>query len=201
VSIQPPTAKAPQRARGRLRVAALLDAGATLFTAKGYEATTMTEIAAHAGASIGSLYQFFPSKEALAEALFTRYAEHAARTLQTLVARAPGMSPTQLADLLIDRMLELRTDRDAAIALTHAVAGIMERRMPLRGAMRQQVATILRAANRQLTARQADAASVLIAQVMKMVPALKSEQEQSRKPLIAEARRMLALYIGHVVGE
>jgi AcrR family transcriptional regulator len=199
VSIQPPAARAPQRARGRLRVAALLDAGATLFTAKGYEATTMTEIAAHAGASIGSLYQFFPSKEVLAEALFTRYTEHAAHTLQALVARAPGKSPAQLADLLIDRMLELRTDRDAAIAMTHAVAGIIERRLPMRGAMRQQVAALLRAANPSLAARRADAASVLIAQVMKAVPALKAEQEQSRKPLIAEARKMLALYIGHVI--
>jgi AcrR family transcriptional regulator len=68
-------AKEPKRERGKQRVAALIDAGAELFAEKGYEATTMTEIASRAGAAIGSLYQFFPSKEALAEALFDRFAE------------------------------------------------------------------------------------------------------------------------------
>ena len=56
-------AKEPKRERGKQRVAALMDAGAELFAEKGYEATTMTEIASRAGAAIGSLYQFFPSKE------------------------------------------------------------------------------------------------------------------------------------------
>jgi AcrR family transcriptional regulator len=71
-------AKEPKRERGKQRVAALIDAGAELFAEKGYGATTMTEIASRAGAAIGSLYQFFPSKEALAEALFNRFAERAA---------------------------------------------------------------------------------------------------------------------------
>ena len=73
MSIALPEAKEPKRERGKLRVAALLDAGAALFVEKGYDATTMTEIASRAGAAIGSLYQFFPSKEALAEALVARY--------------------------------------------------------------------------------------------------------------------------------
>jgi AcrR family transcriptional regulator len=43
-----------------------------LFAEKGYDAVTMTEVAARAGAPIGSLYQFFPSKETLADALLDR---------------------------------------------------------------------------------------------------------------------------------
>jgi len=61
--------KAPQRARGQRRVKELLAAASDLFVEKGFEATTMTEIAQRAGASIGSLYQFFPTKEALADIL------------------------------------------------------------------------------------------------------------------------------------
>ena len=85
-----PTAKEPKRERGKQRVAALIDAGAELFAEKGYEATTMTEIAQRAGAAIGSLYQFFPSKEALAEALFNRYAERAAASFARVEELAPG---------------------------------------------------------------------------------------------------------------
>ncbi len=115
-------AKEPKRERGKQRVAALMDAGAELFAEKGYEATTMTEIASRAGAAIGSLYQFFPSKEALAEALFNRFAERAAASFAQVEARAPGCSARELADLLIDHKLAQATDRDAAIALSGVVA-------------------------------------------------------------------------------
>src|SRR5258708_20043149 len=97
MSTEAPIAKAPKRARGVQRVAELLDAGAVLFAEKGYDAATMTEIAQRAGASIGSLYQFFPSKEALAEALFGRSVERVASLLEDLGKRAPGLSPARLA--------------------------------------------------------------------------------------------------------
>ena len=63
MSTEAAIAKAPKRARGVRRVEELLDAGAVLFAEQGYDATTMTQIAQRAGASIGSLYQFFPSKD------------------------------------------------------------------------------------------------------------------------------------------
>src|SRR6201998_4975522 len=91
------SAKEPRRARGKQRVAALIDAGAELFAEKVYEATTMTEIASRAGAAIGSLYQFFPSKEALAEALFNRYFERVTALLDDMAKRASSLSPDRMA--------------------------------------------------------------------------------------------------------
>jgi AcrR family transcriptional regulator len=199
MSKEVPAAKAPTRERGRQRVADLLDAGAALFAEKGYEATTMTQIAQRAGAAIGSLYQFFPSKEALAEAVFDRYAERAESRLQDLVKRAAGLSPARLADLLVDHKLEQRLDRDATAALSGAVAGIVERRKPLRAAMRSQIATLLRTANPELSAAGAAAAAVMIAQIMKTVPILAEEEEQGGRGLVSEARRLLAGYIGSLV--
>ncbi|MBS1079057.1 helix-turn-helix transcriptional regulator, partial [Gluconobacter kondonii] len=43
----------PQRAAGRQRVEELLEAASGLMAERGYEATTMAEIAARAGAKIG----------------------------------------------------------------------------------------------------------------------------------------------------
>ena len=85
----PPSAdaRAPQRHRGRLRVAAILEAGAEAFREKGYDAVTMTEIAARSGTTFGSLYRFFPSKEALANALLAQYAERALDRLAELSER------------------------------------------------------------------------------------------------------------------
>ena len=198
IEIQP-VAKEPKRERGKQRVAALIDAGAELFAEKGYEATTMTEIASRAGAAIGSLYQFFPSKEALAEALFNRFAERAAAAFQRVEELAPGRSARELADLFIDYKLGLGTDRDAAIALSGAVAGIVDRRKPLGDALRGRTALILRAANRSLDEHEAAVAAVIVNQVMKMIPALASTDDESAAALVGEARKLLALYVDEIL--
>jgi len=54
-------------------VAGLLNAAAHVIAETGYEAATMSEVAERAGASIGSLYQFFPNKEAVTQALRSNY--------------------------------------------------------------------------------------------------------------------------------
>ncbi len=71
------TALEPQRSHGKLRFAALLEAGGAVIAERGFQAATMAEIASKAGAPIGSLYRFFPSKEILADALIQRFVETA----------------------------------------------------------------------------------------------------------------------------
>jgi AcrR family transcriptional regulator len=198
IEIQP-TAKEPKRERGKQRVAALIDAGAEVFAEKGYEASTMTEIAQRAGAAIGSLYQFFPSKEALAEALFNRFAERASSSFARVEELAPGRSARELADLFIDYKLGLGTDRDAAIALSSSVAGVVERRKPLGDALRGRIAAILRAANGALGEDEAAAAAVIVNHVMKMIPALAATEHERAAALIDEARKLMVLYIAEVL--
>ena len=193
------TAREPKRERGKQRVAALLDAGSAVFAEKGYEGATMTEIAERAGAAIGSLYQFFPSKEALAEALFDRFAERWAASFARVEELAPGLSARELADLFVDHKLGQRTDRDAAIALSSAVAGILERRKPLGDKLRERIASILRVENPGLGEEEAAAAAVIVNGVMKMIPALAAAQEERAAALIGEARSLLALYLDAVL--
>jgi AcrR family transcriptional regulator len=199
MSTEAPIAKAPKRVRGVQRVAELLDASAALFSENGYEATTMTQIAISAGASIGSLYQFFPSKEVLAEALFARYVERVTSMLEDLAKRAPGLSPRGVANRLVDIMLDIRKDRDATAALSGSVSGIVERRKSLRGANRRQIAAILRAANPKLREKAAAETAAMIGHVLKLVPTLAKEQEDGGQPLVAQVRKMLAAYIDCVV--
>jgi AcrR family transcriptional regulator len=194
------TAREPKRERGKQRVAALLDAGAALFAEKGYDAATMTEIAERAGAAIGSLYQFFPSKEALAEALFDRFAERAAVTFAQVEERAPGSAPAALADLLVNHKLALRSDREAAAAaLSGAIAGVVERRKPLADALRARIAVVLLSANARLTEDEAMVAAIMVGQILKMVPALAENEEMSGFPLVLEVRKLLTLYLKDVL--
>jgi len=61
--------KRPRQARSRDTVDVILRAAAQVFATRGYAATTTNHIAARAGVSIGSLYEYFPSKDALLVAL------------------------------------------------------------------------------------------------------------------------------------
>jgi AcrR family transcriptional regulator len=56
--------KLPQQDRSKVTVDAILTATAHILTQEGYDRTTTNRIAELAGVSIGSLYQYFPSKEA-----------------------------------------------------------------------------------------------------------------------------------------
>lgn len=62
-----------RQARGEKRMAELLDAASEVFAEQGFAKASTNAIAARAGASPGTLYQFFKNKEELAEALMARY--------------------------------------------------------------------------------------------------------------------------------
>lgn len=67
--------RAPQQERGQRRVDQILDAAEASFAELGVADATMQVIADRAGSSMGSLYHFFPNKEAIVEALGARYAD------------------------------------------------------------------------------------------------------------------------------
>ncbi|BCJ28703.1 TetR/AcrR family transcriptional regulator [Actinocatenispora sera] len=69
----PDTTPRKRQARGERRAASILDAAAEVFTEAGYERASTNAIAARAGISPGSLYQFFANKQAIAEALSERH--------------------------------------------------------------------------------------------------------------------------------
>jgi AcrR family transcriptional regulator len=88
--------RAPRRARGQLRVEALLAAAAEVFALKGFDAATMTEIAAQSESSIGSLYQFFRTKEAVADALVSEQVDGLWQRLDSLGERAAALATADL---------------------------------------------------------------------------------------------------------
>src|SRR6516164_9371104 len=65
--------KTASQQRSRLTVDALIEATARVLTRDGYDRASTNRIAAVAGVSIGSLYQYFPSREALVAAVIDRH--------------------------------------------------------------------------------------------------------------------------------
>ena len=83
--------RTPKQARSRATVDAILDATARVLTEAGYAGANTNRIAATAGVSIGSLYQFFPSKEALVTALRRRHAQQMRDMVREMVGAIAGM--------------------------------------------------------------------------------------------------------------
>ncbi len=73
--------KLPQQDRSKVTVDAILTATARILTQFGYDRATTNRIAELAGVSIGSLYQYFPGKEAL----LTSLAEHHVNTMMEII--------------------------------------------------------------------------------------------------------------------
>lgn len=67
--------KLPQQERSRETVEAILIATTHILIKEGYATANTNKIAERAGVSIGSLYQYFPSKEAIVAALIERHAQ------------------------------------------------------------------------------------------------------------------------------
>jgi len=95
--------KKPTQDRSKQRVERILDAAARIFADVGYAAATTEAIAERAGVSIGSLYQFFPNKRALFDAVGAQYLAEARKLFDTFITRERTQRPWQeLLDETVD---------------------------------------------------------------------------------------------------
>lgn len=85
---RPPVAprKVPTQERAQATVEAILEATAGVLRTQGYDGLTTNKVADAAGVSVGSLYQYFPGKDALVTALLLRFAERQRATFFGAIA-------------------------------------------------------------------------------------------------------------------
>jgi AcrR family transcriptional regulator len=192
----------PQRRPGKLRVAALLEAGAAVIAEKGFLAATMAEIAEKAGAPIGSLYRFFPNKEVLADSLIQRFHGLVTQAFDDIDARVKAMSLVGLAEALLDMMIHLHGERRALRALLEAHLGWSSKRSEFRKFMRRHLVKTLRLRCPKLGPGVASDMAVVILQNMKAVNALSQElQGEALAGALRELREMTRLYLAHRLKE
>ncbi len=107
--------KKPRQQRSAATWDAILEAAAQLFQRSGYAATTTNKVAERAGVSIGSLYQYFPNKDALLVALAERHLGEASHQLAAVFERLERERPGLQASLalLIDAAVTLHRHNPA----------------------------------------------------------------------------------------
>lgn len=111
---------------------AILEAAAHIFESRGAAAATTDAIAERAGVSIGSLYQYFPSKDALLATLSACHLLAAHEALEPALAQLDADAPAEVAlPALAAAMMRAHADRprlhrllfaDAPLASEHARA-------------------------------------------------------------------------------
>jgi AcrR family transcriptional regulator len=192
----------PQRARGKLRVASLMEAAAAVIAERGFESATMAEIAARAGAQIGSLYRFFPNKEVLADALIHRYGQLIDEAFRKIEGQAASSSVNDLADSLVDSLVELHGESRAIIALLEARSEWSVKRAEFRKAALRRIAQLLMLRSPQLRPETAEDIAVVLLHNMKTMKALTLEQGIATSPgAPAELREMNRLYVASKLSE
>lgn len=110
--------KTPQQSRSVATVEAIFEATIQVLLKEGAERLTTVHVARRAGVSVGTLYQYFPNKQAL---LFAVLERHMLRTL-TAVEEACAESHLQpleaMVDALVNRFIDAKlVDKDASVAL------------------------------------------------------------------------------------
>src|SRR5881394_3122602 len=94
--------KLPRQERARATIDALLTATAHVLVKEGFDRASTNRIAEAAGVSVGSLYQYFPSKEALVAALVERHTDLMSAEISSAFERVAKLPLAEAARELVE---------------------------------------------------------------------------------------------------
>ena len=96
----------PRQERSRATVEAILEAGAQVLVEVGYDRASTNRIAKRAGVSVGTLYQYFPNKEALFAELLDRHTDELMQVigakLLAMVGEPLPIATRELVKVMLD---------------------------------------------------------------------------------------------------
>jgi AcrR family transcriptional regulator len=142
-----PTVNLRELKRSRTRQA-LVDAASELFAAKGFEATTIAEIAARAEVGTRTFFSYFPTKE---DVLFPSSDARVRIAVAAIAGREPGEDPASVLLRALREAGEANDDMTGSLAamrieLTQQVASVRGRALQLQWEAQQEIARHLAAA-------------------------------------------------------
>ena len=183
----------------------MLDAAEALLAAEGVEALTTTRIAAQADVAVGSLYQYFPDKATIVDALASRYLDEFEALMDRLADAAAAAGP---GDDLVDRLIDAYADRYRREPGYRALWFGRHLSAELRDADRRNKVALAEGVRRILLGSglvedrdglwTACRAAVLCADAL-LVEAFQSDAK-GEPALLDEAKRILRTYLADVVG-
>ncbi len=107
----------PRQVRSQERINRILDTAEQVFAEVGFDAATTNLIASQADTSIGSLYEFFPNKEAIAQALAERYMVQIDSLYANLFEQAASIEGPQVVEKIVEGLDQFYREHPGAIPL------------------------------------------------------------------------------------
>ena len=113
--------KRPRQARATVTLDAIFEAAIQVLLVDGPHRLTTTRVAARAGVSVGTMYQYYPHKQALLYALNERYLDVLAEKVENTCRAHHGASICEMVDALVTTYWRAKTERaDVTRALYRA---------------------------------------------------------------------------------
>ncbi|MDE1155430.1 MAG: TetR/AcrR family transcriptional regulator [Acidobacteriaceae bacterium] len=176
------TRRTPQQPRSERSLATILEVTARLFAQDGYDATTMTRIAALADISIGGLYHYFPDKESIGVALSAYYGVELATAWQPLISHAAERSLREFVREFLEILMEF-TKKYPAFAVL-ATARIKRQDPARKQNLRLSIARAFQAKRSSLSDEDAMLAARVTLQLTRTMVVLHAEATEIQKPEI-----------------
>lgn len=115
--------KSAVQARSAATVEALHTATLQVLTQQGLIRCTTTRVAERAGMSVGSLYQYYPNRDALLAAVLEKHLVEVAETVELACDRYQGTSVADMASGLVAAFLAVKLREPAVSKALYAIAG------------------------------------------------------------------------------
>jgi AcrR family transcriptional regulator len=185
-------------------VASLLDAAGRVFGEVGYHAATTNAIAAEGKVSPATLYQFFPNKEAIADALVARYAmdlakEERAADIQELASAPLEEAIRQLTGVVIEFHRKHPAFR-TLYAEAPLSKGTLEQKHLLSQTFIDHLSEVLRARNPRLDKQEAPwSAEIVLTALIGFLPAIARRKASAQSRTIDALNQMLVRYLEPVL--
>ena len=114
--------KSPVQARSAASVDAILEATIQVLLNVGKERLTTTGVALRAGVSVGTLYQYFPNKSALLQAVLKRHLDEVTNAVELVCERQKGRTLREMVTALITAFLEAKMRDTKTSAALYSVS-------------------------------------------------------------------------------
>ncbi|MCP2261955.1 transcriptional regulator, TetR family [Streptoalloteichus tenebrarius] len=183
----------------------ILDAAAEVLAESGYESTTTNAIAARAGISPGTVYQFFANKDAIAEALVARYLTALrAAYVEAFPPDLVRLPMAELIDRMVDPILRLHLAHPGMkplFARTDMPERLLAPTQPLLQAVRERVESVFAARAPELSAeRRRRCTQVSVELFRGLLPLVQAADGAERDALVTELKDVLRRYLTPIIG-
>ncbi|MFD4027475.1 TetR family transcriptional regulator [Streptomyces sp. NPDC058576] len=195
-----------RQARGEARIAQLLRAAADVFCTSGYTASSTNAIAREAGVSPGTLYQFFPNKEAIAVELGDRLLDRWRDTYGAAFAQSHTELPLDgMLDAVLDPLIAFNCENPAFSVLMHGseIPGqITEAHDTLHATMLTRVESVLADYLPDVPAPQIHRIAEMAFMVFKAgLDLIMAHEGEERAAYVQELKTMMFRYLDPLVGD